>query len=76
MIEIIAKMAKSRAAKTMDEFDKINVQIEAQPNNIVELSKIKETMEAAPNDIIKLSAEIQATTKIYEILDKFQKNLD
>jgi hypothetical protein len=35
----------------MDEFDKINVQIEASPNDIEELSKIKETMEAAPSDI-------------------------
>jgi hypothetical protein len=72
MIEIISKMAKSKAVKIMDEFDKINVQIETQPSDIEELSRIRETMQSAPNDIAKLQSEIAANIRIYEILESFQ----
>ena len=72
MIEIISKMAKSKAVKIMDEFDKINVQIETQPSDIEELSRIRDTMQSAPNDIAQLQSEIGANIRIYEILESFQ----
>ena len=72
MVEIISKMAKAKAIKTIHEFDKINVQIETSPADIEELSKIKETMEAAPKDVEKLRLEINACVVVYEILERFQ----
>lgn len=69
MVEIIAKMAKMQANKIMNEFDKINVQIETSPSDIEELSKIRDTMGNAPNDISKLTASITANIKVYEILE-------